>query len=316
MSGEMARVDGTLRTSVANRDADVTELALHLIQAGGKRQRPALAIVSAAAGGGGLPVVDDVIRGGVAVELIQVGSLYHDDVLDDAQLRRGIPTVNAAFGNRRAILGGDYLLAKASEIAASIGVEVAGLLASTIAAMCEGQVQELSTAWSTERSEAQYFESVAGKTASVFAAACRVGAVVAALPTAQIDALTSFGRSYGITFQLVDDVLDVVATEEELGKPAGNDMAEGVYTLPVLRTLAAGDDAATELTALLGRPLEPAEVERARKLVRAGTGVDQTIEVARRHADDAVRSLAPLGESPYTKALSGAAMALLDTIPS
>lgn len=315
MASEMERVDGALRASVANQDARITELATHLILAGGKRLRPALAIISAAAGGGGLPVGEQVVQGGVAVELIQVGSLYHDDVIDDAQLRRGVPTVNARFGNRQAILGGDYLLAKASGIAASIGVEVAGLLASTIAAMCEGQVQELTTTWHTDRSEAAYLASLGGKTASVFAAACRVGGLVGGLSPAQTDGLTAYGRNYGMTFQLVDDVLDVVATEEELGKPAGNDMAEGVYTLPVLRALAAGDDAAGELHSLLGRPLEASEVERARKLVRTGSGVDQTLEVARQYAVAAGDALTPLAPSPFTEALAAAALGLLDTVP-
>lgn len=311
----MERVDAALRSSVANTDPQVTELATHLISAGGKRLRPALAIVCAAAGGGGLPVADDVVLGGVAVELIQVGSLYHDDVIDDAQLRRGVPTANAAFGNRQAILGGDYLLAKASEIAASIGVEVAGLLATTIAAMCEGQVQELSTAYRAERSEEAYLASLAGKTASVFASACRVGAIVAGLPTAPRDALTSYGRSYGMTFQLVDDVLDVVATEEELGKPAGNDISEGVYTLPVLRTLSGGGDDATELAAVLARDMEAPDVERALKLVRAGSGVQQTLDLARRYAADAGAALGALRPSPYTEALAAAAVGLLDTVP-
>src|SRR5205823_14835672 len=140
------------------------------------------------------------------------------------------------------------------------------------------------------------------KTASVFAAACRVGGIVAGLPPEHTDALTAYGRHYGMTFQLVDDVLDVVATEDQLGKPAGNDIAEGVYTLPVLRTLAAGDDAATELRAVLRRDIDPPELERALKLVRAGTGVDQTLDAARRYAADAGDALAALPPSAFTDA--------------
>jgi heptaprenyl diphosphate synthase len=314
MAAEMQRVDEALRASVTNRDPDITELASHLIAAGGKRLRPALTIVSAAAVGDGLPVSDDAVYGGVAVELVQVGSLYHDDVLDDTRLRRGVPTANAQFGNRLAILGGDYLLAKASEIAARLGREVSALLGFTIAAMCEGQVQELRTIWSLDRTEDQYLESLSGKTASVFAAACRIGGLVARAEQMTVDALGAFGHAYGMTFQLIDDVLDVVATEEMLGKPAGNDIAEGVYTLPILRTLAAGDDTAAELRNLLGRPIEGADLDRARKLVRAGSAVEETLALARRYADDAAAALAPLRPTPMVETLRQAVHAVADSV--
>ncbi|MGD9798220.1 MAG: polyprenyl synthetase family protein [Acidimicrobiia bacterium] len=316
MAPEMARVDLALRAAVANRDPHITELATHLISAGGKRQRPALAIVAAGACGGGLPAPEDAVLGGVAVELVQVGSLYHDDVIDDTRLRRGVPTANARFGNREAILGGDYLLAKASELAARLGTAVSALLGATIASMCEGQVLELRTGFDVDRAEAAYLESIAGKTASVFAAATRIGGIVVDAPPAVLDGLTAYGHAYGMTFQLVDDVLDLVATEAELGKPAGHDMAEGVYTLPVIRALAAGDDAAAELRSLLGHELESADTERARKLVRAGTGVDQALELARHHAAAAGTALDALPAGPLVDTLRAAALALVEDLPA
>jgi heptaprenyl diphosphate synthase len=316
MAPEMERVDHALRASVANRDPHITDLATHLIAAGGKRQRPALAIVAAGACGGGLPVKEEVVLGGVAVELVQVGSLYHDDVIDDTRLRRGVPTANARFGNREAILGGDYLLAKASELAARLGTAVSALLGATIAAMCEGQVLELRSSFDVARDEASYLESITGKTASVFAAATRIGGIVAGADAAMLDALTEYGHSYGMAFQLIDDVLDLVATEAELGKPAGHDMAEGVYTLPVIRALGTGDDAAAELQALLGRELEPGETERARKLVRAGTGIEDAVELARRHADDAGAALGALPAGPLVETLRAAVQALVHDLPA
>jgi heptaprenyl diphosphate synthase len=314
MAPEMERVDLALRASVANRDPHITELATHLIAAGGKRQRPALAIVAAGACGGGLPVHQDVVLGGVAVELVQVGSLYHDDVIDDTRLRRGVPTANARFGNREAILGGDYLLAKASELAAQLGTAVSALLGATIAAMCEGQVLELRTSYDVTRDEDAYLHSIGGKTASVFAAATRIGGIVAGAGPLELDALTHYGRSYGMAFQLVDDVLDLVATEIELGKPAGHDMAEGVYTLPVIRALAADDDAAAELRSLLGRELEAGETERARKLVRAGNGIDGAVTLARRHAVEAGEALAVLPAGPLVETLRAAAEAIVQDL--
>src|SRR5438132_1465047 len=246
MGDELQRVEAALRTSVVADDPHLTELASHLLQAGGKRLRPALT-VTAAACRTGLPVPEDVVLGGVAVELVQVGSLYHDDVMDEATTRRGVESVNARFGNFKAILSGDFLLAKASEIAAGIGTEVAALLAATIGRLCEGQVRELEGVFDVTRTEAAYTASIAGKTAALFSAATRIGGLVGGLAGPAVDALTLYGNRFGMAFQVVDDVLDVVATDAELGKPSGHDMAEGIYTLPVIRALAAGDDELREL---------------------------------------------------------------------
>ena len=313
MADELIRVERALRDSVVADDPYLTEIASHLIQAGGKRQRPAFAIVVGACKTG-LPVPDAVILGGVAVELVQVGSLYHDDVMDEALTRRGVESVNARWGNLRAILSGDFLLAKASEIAASLGVEVAGLLAATIGSLCVGQVRELQTAYNSERSEEQYLSAIAGKTASLFAAATRIGAIVADLPRAQIEALTLYGHRYGMAFQIVDDVLDVVATDEELGKPSGQDLAEGIYTLPVIRALRNGGG---ELRGLLGSPLDHADVERARKLVRADGAIDDALVLARGYCDSAIDALAPLADcGAPVEALAAAAASLPDSVPA
>jgi heptaprenyl diphosphate synthase len=315
MGDELVRVEAALKASVQADDPHLTELASHLINAGGKRLRPALAVAVGACAQG-LPVADEVVLGGVSVELVQVGSLYHDDVMDEAETRRGVESVNFRFGNLRAILSGDYLLAKASEIAAGLGTEVAGLLAATIGKLCEGQVRELQTVFDVTRTEAAYEASIAGKTASLFAAATRIGGIVGGLDRDQIEAVTEYGRCYGMAFQVVDDILDVVATDEELGKPSGHDMAEGVYTLPVIRALAAGDDAASELRELLGRELADADIERARKLVKAGSAVEEAIAVARDWGTRAVTSLSSLPASAPKDHLGAAAIRLVDSLPS
>jgi len=253
-----------------------------------------------------------VILGGVAVELVQVGSLCHDDVIDEADTRRGADSVNARWGNLKAILAGDFMLAKASEIAAGLGTEVAGLLAATIGRLCEGEVLELRMAYNADRTEASYLAAIEGKTAALFATACRVGGIVGGLPRADIDRLTDFGRHYGMAFQVVDDILDVTATDEELGKPAGHDVAEGIYNLPVLRALHGG--ALPELRDLLGAPIHGEDLERARKLIRESDGVTQSIHVARAFVDEAVTTLAPLGERPAALALRGAARHLVASL--
>ena len=148
LAGDLERIETALEAATTSMDPFLSEVAGHLVSAGGKRIRPAL--TAAAALAGGAPVTDDVVQGGISVELVHIGSLYHDDVMDEADSRRGVQSVNARWGNLTAILAGDFLLAKASEIAASLGTEVAGLLAATIGRLCEGQVGELRTAFNVE----------------------------------------------------------------------------------------------------------------------------------------------------------------------
>ncbi len=312
----LLRVDERLLASVTTADPHLTEMTSHLIKAGGKRLRPLMGVLSAATGAdhGGTGVTLDVIDGGVAVELVQVGSLYHDDVIDEAQTRRGVESVNARWNNLTAILAGDFLLAKASEIAARLGTEVAELLARTIGRLCEGEITELRYAYSTDRPEDAYFAAIEGKTASLYATACRIGGIVGGLPRDQVDALTEYGRTFGVAFQLVDDVLDLVSSEEELGKPAAHDITEGVYTLPVLRALQT--DVGDELRPLLGSPIEGAERERVRQLVLASGGIEATIVEAQCFVAGARAALEAVTDSPATQALADGADHLLTTVSS
>jgi len=306
---DLDRVEAALRAAVTAEDPFLTQVASHLITAGGKRGRPAFAIGAAATAAATMaPVHDDVITGSVSVELVHLGSLYHDDVMDEATTRRTVESVNAKWGNLQAILAGDFLLARASEIAASLGTEVAGLLAATIGRLCEGQVRELQDTYNVGRTEANYLSSIEGKTASLFATACRVGAIVGDLPRPEIDALTEFGLRFGMAFQIVDDILDVTATDEQLGKPAGHDLVEGVYTLPVIRTLSEGAD---DLAALLGGPLEDEQLDQARALVRANGSVAESLETAGEYARSAIASLDPLPHATAAVQLGEAAQHLL-----
>lgn len=315
MTADLGRVDAELRKAVETEDDLLTEIAAHLIKAGGKRLRPGFAIASAAVGASEAgPASHEVVLGGVSVELVHLGSLYHDDVMDEAETRRTVDSVNARWGNLKAILGGDFLLAKASEIAAGLGTEVAGLLAATIAKLCEGQVRELRNIFNVGRSEENYLGAIAGKTAALFAAATRIGGIVGGLSRADIDRLTVFGTEYGMAFQIVDDILDVVASEEELGKPSGNDLMQGVYTLPVIRTLGGPDR--DVLLPLLGRPLSKDEVERPRALVSANGSITDSVTTARGYIDRALDALAPLPDNAGTQALRGAAHHLISTLPT
>ena len=304
-------LEGALQRSVESDDPFLSQVAGHLIGAGGKRLRPALALTSAAVGG--VESSPDVVDGGVSVELVHLGSLYHDDVMDEGTSRRGVQTVNARWGNLVAILAGDFLLARASEIAASLGTEVAGLLAATIARLCEGQVGELRTAFDVRRTEEAYLASIAGKTASLMSASCRIGGLTAGLERRQVDALTAYGHAFGMVFQIRDDILDVVASDDSLGKPAGQDLVQGTYTLPVIHALAE-PEAGDELRALLGRPLDNPERDKARDIVRSTGAVEAARRAAMAYADQAAEAAAGLPEGRVASAMAELGHRLLDDV--
>ena len=197
MAVDRDRVEDALRASVRTPDTYLTELASHLIVAGGKRLRPVLAVAAAQVGTEGA-VSERVIAGSIACELVHLGSLYHDDVMDESTTRRGVETVNAKWGNLQAIVAGDFLLARASEIAASLGNEVAGLLARTIGRLCEGQIEELRHTYDRNRTIPSYLVSIQGKTASLFGTSARIGSLVAGHDRQVTDVITNVADAYEI----------------------------------------------------------------------------------------------------------------------
>src|SRR6478672_227925 len=288
LAADLGRVEAELRASVDHEDRFLGEVASHLVAAGGKRLRPTLTLCAAYAAQGVEAASPDAVTGSVACELVHLGSLYHDDVIDEAETRRGVPSVNARWSNIVAILAGDYLLAQASSLAASLGADVAALLAATIGELCRGQVLELQYLFDTERSEDSYLSAIEGKTASLMATSCRVGGMVSNVSADTLDALTQFGHHLGMCFQVVDDVLDVTRSEAELGKPAGLDVHEGVYTLPVIYAVARSE----ALGSLLGRKLEWPQVTQAVELIATPEVIDASMTVARTHASKASEALA------------------------
>ncbi|MBJ7505146.1 MAG: polyprenyl synthetase family protein [Ilumatobacteraceae bacterium] len=313
MSADRDRVEAALRASVQTSDAYLTEIASHLIVAGGKRLRPVLALAAAQIGTDSLVSVE-VVQGAIACELVHLGSLYHDDVMDESTMRRGVETVNAKWGNLQAIVAGDFLLARASEIAASLGNEVSSLLARTIGRLCEGQVEELRHTYDRGRTVPSYLVSIQGKTASLFATSARIGSLVAGHSRTTTDTITNIADAYGMVFQIVDDVLDVVASDEQLGKPAGHDMEEGVYTLPVLLTLAADTAESRELYDMLGSPLTAKERTKALKIVRNGGGLAAALDSAHNYVALAEAECAKLPAGAATDALRRAPRALLESL--
>ncbi len=313
-NADLQSVEAALRAAATTEDDFLTEVASHLIPAGGKRLRPAFVIAAALCldpkGDQSERLTDEMVRGGVAVELVHLGSLYHDDVMDEAETRRGIEAVNHRWGNLTAILAGDFLLAKASELAASLGTEVAELLAATIGHLCEGQVRELQLIYDINRNEEQYLQAISGKTAELYATSCRIGGIVGGAERAVVDQLTEFGHAYGMAFQVVDDILDLIATDEELGKPSGNDLKEGVYTLPVIRMIASGDPIAE----LLGQQLDEEVRDQARAAVIEGPEIASSIATAQMYVDKALSALVALPDTPAVRGMRDAATNLLSAL--
>src|SRR5919106_1355854 len=288
LPGDLGRVEEGLAEAVRDRDRFLGDVASHLVGAGGKRVRPTLTLCAAyAATDARRPAAAEAVTGAVAVELVHMGSLYHDDVIDEAETRRGVPSVNARWSNIVAILAGDFLLARASALAARLGGEVAEVLASTIAELCRGQVLELQHLFDVDRSEEGYCSAIEGKTASLFGTSCRVGGMVSGVGEPTLDALTRYGFHVGMCFQIVDDVLDITGTDASLGKPAGQDLVEGVYTLPVIHAIATRP----ELRARLGHPLDPEQLAEVRRLAGTDGAIDAALGKARDHAGKAGEAL-------------------------
>ncbi len=275
-----------------SEDPFLTKVAQHLLHAGGKRFRPLLAQLAAEFG----PTIDHrAIDAGAAVELIHIGSLYHDDVIDEAETRRGASSVNANWSNTIAILAGDFLMARASEVAAeTLGQEAVKLLARTYAELVEGQTLELQLTNDLTHSADDHYRVIGGKTASLIRTSARLGAMASDAPPEHVEAVSVATWELGMVFQITDDALDLVATEAELGKPAGSDIHQGVYTLPVLHALAGPEG--DRIRELLGGgiPFSNETVEEVIHLVRDGGYVDRTLDECTRRmqvAHDAIAIL-------------------------
>jgi heptaprenyl diphosphate synthase len=249
----MAVVEDALAEHVRSRAGFVTETASHLMDAGGKRFRPLLVLLAAETGD--RPDADEVITAACVVELTHLASLYHDDVMDEADLRRGIVSAHSVWGNHVAILTGDFLFSKSSELTADLGPDAVRIQAKTFTRLVEGQILETVKPAPGEDPLAHYLDVVAGKTGSLIATSARYGARFGGATPAVEEALTSYGEIVGSAFQLSDDILDISSDSGESGKTPGTDLREGVPTLPVLMARASTDPADARLHELLDSDL-------------------------------------------------------------
>lgn len=296
--GDLDRVNATILEHMQSPVQLIPQLAGHLIAAGGKRLRPMLTLGAAALCG---YTGDRHIKLAACVEFIHTATLLHDDVVDDSDLRRGQESANAVWGNQASVLVGDFLFSRSFQLMVTDGsLQVLKILSGASAVIAEGEVQQLITTNDTTTGEPAYLQVIQSKTAELFAAAARIGAVVAGRPLAEEEALTAYGTNLGIAFQLVDDALDYSAHQAELGKTVGDDFSEGKITLPVILAFRRGTE---EERVFWRRTLEDlnqedGDLRRAQHLIREHGALDDTIARARHYgaiARDAL-GLFPDGE--------------------
>jgi geranylgeranyl pyrophosphate synthase len=282
-------------------DPDLRRALQQLFSSGGKRLRPALVLLAAHWG-----TYDRAraVVAGAAMEMIHAASLIHDDIIDEASMRRGRPTTNSVFGSKVAVLGGDYLFAAAAGAVASLNdVRLMASTARTIMSLCAGEISQSAHAYDWQISEADYFGYLEQKTASLTWLCCRAGAMVAQASEHVVEVLSEIGRNLGMAFQIVDDVLDLTSAPEELGKPTGHDLLEGMLTLPVIHLLE-GPHGSTYRSLLHQGQAPNEEVIRSIvQAVRANGCIDYAYGVARRYMREVERLVATLGNSDAGKTL-------------
>jgi heptaprenyl diphosphate synthase len=315
--------EGLLReVAFADDMADVT--SRYLLEAGGKRIRPVLTLLTAQLGEGNNA---SVITAAQAVEITHLASLYHDDVMDEAEMRRGVPSAQNVWGNSVAILTGDLLFARASKLVAGLGEGAIKLQADTFERLCLGQLHETIGPRPGDDPIEHYLQVLADKTGSLIAAAAQMGVIFSNAPEQYAAPVVAFGEKIGVAFQLIDDVIDLAEPEEETGKAQGTDLRSGVATLPLLflRRAAHTDPEAAALLARIERTVEAEvahgstaidavdeELAAAIAELRAHAVTAETLDEARRWADEAVAALAPLPEGPVKLALTKFAEAVVE----
>jgi heptaprenyl diphosphate synthase len=295
----LAAVEARLAGAMDSKLPLVKEAAGHLAAAGGKRFRPMLVLLCGRLGEASEQTDARLVDLAAAIEMTHVATLYHDDVMDESALRRGRPSANARFDNRVAILAGDWLFARASAIAADLGSTVSRVLAETIADLCEGQIMESEHRGSSAQTLERYYAVIERKTAALLGASCHLGARLAGAPSTLVDAVSAYGRAVGMSFQLSDDLLDITGEAAEAGKEPGTDLREGIWTLPVLTTLAGEVPGAAGLRELLAA----GDVAAALEILRSNGSVEHAASAVADWNRRAKEALSPLEPGPPRIAL-------------
>ena len=296
------KVEQKLRETLSTPNSFVEKAAMYLVDAGGKLFRPSLLLAAGALGlEAGTSDEDSLISAAVVVELTHVASLYHDDVMDEAEMRRGGQTAHMKWNNSVAIMVGDYMLAQASVLGATLGSDFITYQAQTLSRLVQGQIAEMSGPDKGVDDITHHLDVIRGKTATLISAAARYGGMFAGLDAAMVESLTRYGDHLGMAFQLADDLLDIVS--EESGKGQGTDLREGVPTLATLLVKAHRRDEDSRLLELLASPVSEEHLPEALALLRAHPAIDEARAEVHQYADQAVACLNGFPNTAPTRAL-------------
>ena len=306
----MQGVEHLLREHIKGDYPLVEETSRHLVAAGGKRLRPLLTLISSHFGD---PTRKEVIPAAVVCELTHLATLYHDDVMDEAPLRRGVESANNRWGNTIAILTGDYLFSKASDLLADLGPEAVRLQARTFERLVIGQIMETQGPQNGEDPLAHYLRVVWDKTGSLIATSARFGGLLSGANRETVETLTKFGEQIGIAFKLADDVIDIASESSQSGKTPGTDLREGIPTLVTLNVMASNKAEDAELKRLLSAPIhDEVEVQQVLRALRTHDGLQQARQQLGNVAKDARTALGPLPLNSATSALFSLCDAVVD----
>jgi heptaprenyl diphosphate synthase len=309
LSQGLDEVESLLSSHIQGEYPLVVETSRHLVEAGGKRFRPLITLISSHFGNG---QSQEVIAAAVVCELTHVATLYHDDVMDEAPLRRGVESANNRWGNTVAILTGDYLFSKASDLLADLGPEAVRLQAKTFERLVIGQIQETQGPKDGGDALAHYLQVVADKTGSLIATSARFGALLSGADKSIVETLTKFGEKIGIAFQLADDVIDIASDSSQSGKTPGTDLKEGVPTLVTLQIMKSDRPEDQELKALLSAPMDDATVTRVIPQLRQHQALKDAKKYLHTLADESKALLSTLPTGPARSALENLCVAIVD----
>lgn len=297
-------VEAMLVSRLETGEDFLSEVALHLVTAGGKRFRPVVTLLAGALGPE--PDRERLVKAAVVCEMIHLATLYHDDVMDEADMRRGVQSANSKWDNSTAILAGDFLFAHGSMLLADLGPDAVQLIAQTFAELVTGQMRETVGLRDTDGRDAagHYLRVIWEKTGSLIAAAAQFGGQYSGASPEQIERLRRLGDAVGIAFQIADDIIDISSPSDESGKTPGTDLREGVHTLPMIYAMEDGSTDGARLRELLAQPLtDDAEVDEALGLLRASDGMRRAQATLEQYVADAITELDELPAGPANEAL-------------
>jgi heptaprenyl diphosphate synthase len=309
IEGALSDVEALLHREVHSGYEFVGETALHLIDAGGKRFRPLFTLLAAQVGP--RPLDDEVIRAAAVVELVHLATLYHDDVMDSATMRRGAESANSRWDNTVAILTGDFLFGQASRLVADLGPDAVRIIAETFAELVTGQMRETRGPKPGDDPIEHYMAVAWEKTGSLIATSGRFGGMFAGCPTEQVESLRRYGSIIGSSFQISDDIIDIASEAGDSGKTPGTDLREGIHTLPVL--FAVQEPGAERLRELVAKPItDDAQLAEALTLLRSGPGIDRSRALLQKQAEDARAELEKLPSCPAVDAMAALTSFVVD----